>query len=392
MSVKVGVLGAGAVGCHLGLSAAVGGADVLLVGRSALLNAVSKGGTLSVHSKAGAVRTLPVDQGASEAEGRERRAGRVRCTDRADGLRDCDVVLLCVKATDLAGALDGLERALGDARPVVLSCQNGFECADLVKKKLPHSRVSSMIVNYNIVQQGTAFVATTDEEVHAPRIAERPMLSGLYRALRSGGVRARLYAESQMHAVACSKTCTNLFNCINALSGVPVPQTLLNWKYRAMWALAVDEALRVFRSAGVEPANIKVPVSTFPLLLSLPDAVVGALLAAKLHPQARSSMLQDLDSGRAETEIRFLNLAVARLGDRVGEPAPLNKRLGEMLEAAARRKEGSPHMSAEDMAAGAGLTEEDLLAPARRLRSLMAAALAAVLLALACGLAVARRL
>ena len=52
----------------------------------------------------------------------------------------------------------------------------------------------------------------------------------------------------------------------------------------------------------------------------------------KIDAKASSSMADDLDRGRV-TEIDALCGEVIRLGQRVGRPAPLNKRMQELVQA-----------------------------------------------------------
>jgi 2-dehydropantoate 2-reductase len=69
----------------------------------------------------------------------------------------------------------------------------------------------------------------------------------------------------------------------------------------------------------------------------------------RIDPEARSSMLDDLDLGRP-TEVDDLNGAVVRLGRSLGRGAPVNQRLVDLVRAAEvgdRRVWSGPELEAE---------------------------------------------
>ncbi len=70
-------------------------------------------------------------------------------------------------------------------------------------------------------------------------------------------------------------------------------------------------------------------------MLRAPDPIFTAVVrtALKVHPQARSSMADDLAQGR-RTEIDELQGAVVALGIRHQVPTPVNQRVAALVRAA----------------------------------------------------------
>jgi 2-dehydropantoate 2-reductase len=110
----------------------------------------------------------------------------------------------------------------------------------------------------------------------------------------------------------------------------------------------MGEALAVLRAAGIRPAKMgRLPVTILPLALRLPTALVRMVARAqlKIDPEARSSMWEDLTSGRP-TEVDYINGEVVALAESCGTTAPLNRRIVTIVHAA-ERAGGSPKLSAE---------------------------------------------
>jgi len=91
-------------------------------------------------------------------------------------------------------------------------------------------------------------------------------------------------------------------------------------------------------AAGISVARLTpLPPTWIPSVLRLPDALftrlAGRMLA--IDPQARSSMWEDLEAGRA-TEVDYLNGEIVALATRLGRSAPVNARLVDLVHAAER--------------------------------------------------------
>ena len=122
---RVGVLGAGAVGCYYGGMLARAGHDVVLVGRPVHVEAMRDGLR---------VQTAQFDERVP-----------VRASTDAAALADCDVVIVAVKSGDSTAAGEQLAEHLR-ADALVMSLQNGVDNADRLAAALGGRRVEPVVV------------------------------------------------------------------------------------------------------------------------------------------------------------------------------------------------------------------------------------------------------
>src|SRR5688572_21865874 len=130
---KVGILGAGAIGCAVGGRLALGGAEVVLVGRAAVGERVRAGLTLSRWGEPAV--DVP--------------AGRLGFATEAEAVHGCDVVLVTTKSRDTRAAA----RSLGGlpAGVPVGSLQNGVHNPEVLAEELPGRTVWPGVVSFNVV-------------------------------------------------------------------------------------------------------------------------------------------------------------------------------------------------------------------------------------------------
>jgi len=321
----VGILGAGAIGCTIGARLANGGARVTLVGRPRIQEALAAGITLTRWGDE-PVRVPP---------------DRYRFVLDASALADCDVVIVTVKTQDTAAAVAPLAETLPAPVPVA-SLQNGLDAGRILSEALPGRETWPGMVPFNIVWAASDTLHQgTSGAVVLPRSAGE-----LVAALVAGGCPAK--AHRDVPAVQRGKLLLNLNNAVNALAGVPLREQLEQAGYRRLLANVIDEGRAIFRAAGLRVRGVGLMQPALaPRVLRLPDLlffrVAGTMIA--IDPHARSSMQDDLARGRT-TEVDALNGTMARLGAEHGHPAPLQRRLVELIRTAEEAGQ-SPQMSHE---------------------------------------------
>ena len=114
----------------------------------------------------------------------------------------------------------------------------------------------------------------------------------------------------------------------------------------------LEEALKVYRAAGIKSANIAGHSPwMIPWLLRLPDFLFAGIAPrmVSLDPRARTSMLEDLEHGR-KTEIDYLHGEIAALGRRHGVPTPAIDEMIRLVKAAEAAGKGSPRLKPSDIA------------------------------------------
>lgn len=332
--VDVLVMGAGAVGCFVGGSLAAAGVRVAFVGRPRILNGMARYGLRL-----------------SDLDGDERRVapGMLHLVEEVPaGIRPA-LVLLTVKSGDTAEAAAALGEALPAGTPV-LSLQNGVSNTAIASRAAPSLHVLPGVVPYNVTEIGVgAFHRGIDGRLAA---RDDPGLRRWVPVFKRAAVPMNLHAD--LAPVQWAKLLLNLNNPVNALSGLPLREQLLQHGYRLCLAALMDEALDALAAAGITPAPLNaVPAYRLPAILRLPTLLfrLAAARMLRIDAHAHSSMADDLALGR-RTEVDAFCGEVARLAQAHGAEAPRNAKMVELLEAWPSRPEP---LSARQLRAALGL-------------------------------------
>jgi ketopantoate reductase len=172
----------------------------------------------------------------------------------AAGLRLCEqvpvgarpaLVLLCVKSGATAEAAGELAFAL-PAGTTVVSLQNGISNCAVASQAGPSLQVLPGMVPYNVaeIDAGAFHRGTPGRLAAGDDAALRPWLPVFERA----GVPLDLHAD--LLSVQWGKLLLNLNNPVNALSGLPLREELMQRGYRRCFAALIDEALGVLAVAA----------------------------------------------------------------------------------------------------------------------------------------------
>lgn len=331
---KIGIMGAGAVGCFVGGKLIAAGAnEVVLVGRKRLRDELAATGMTLIDLEA---EPVVVD------------AEKLSFTTDPGALAKCDAVLCCVKSGQTAEVAELLDGVVGPGA-VIASLQNGVSNAEVLRAGLGGRTVLPAIVSFNVVARG-------EGKFH--RATSGPLMFGvdgaagsdpppLIAALADAGLEVETRADLGPHQ--WTKLVVNLNNAISALSGAPTQRLLLEKGYRKVIAAVVGEALGVLKAADIKPARLRgVPLGIMPAVLRMPTAIVKLVTRQqmKVDPEARSSMWQDLDRRRL-TEVDYLNGEIVKLAESSGAEAPFNARIVELIHAAEQAGQGSPNLDPE---------------------------------------------
>lgn len=298
---KVGVMGAGAVGCYYGGMLARAGHEVVLVGRPAHVEALQRRG-LRLQTVAFDVE-LPV-----------------QASTEAAVLRDAALVLFCVKSTDTEPAgLQLREHLAPDA--LVLSLQNGVDNAERLQAlvgvpvwpavvyvatemagpgHVKHNGRGELVI-------GPTAAATTPQTLDAAALVALLGAAGVPTET-SDNVAGALWAKLVLNCA---------YNALSALTHLPYgPLVAREGMARVMDDL-VAECLAVAAASGVRiPGDVPAAVRRI----------------AQTMPDQFSSTAQDLRRGRA-SEIDHLNGYVVRRGEATGTPTPVNRCLHALVKA-----------------------------------------------------------
>ncbi|WP_457323524.1 2-dehydropantoate 2-reductase [Roseateles sp. P5_E11] len=328
------VMGAGSVGCFVGGLTQLAGVPVHFVGRPRVLANLRKHG-LRLTDQDGLDRHIP--------------ALDLRLHEEPPAGLKPDLVLLCVKSGATAEAATALGLTLPLGTPVV-SLQNGIANADAARAAAPQLHWHAGMVPYNIAEIGPGrYHRGTGGSLAAEGSAEDLALAAWQTALARMGMGLELYAD--LAPVQWGKLLLNLNNPVNALSGRPLRDELLERGYRRVLAALQEEAFNLLNAAQRPVAQLTpLPPRRLITLLRMPTFIfrLAAARMLRIDAKARSSMADDLTQGRT-TEIDALCGEIVRLARSQGRSAPLSARMLNLVESWPKRRR--PYTPAELLSA-----------------------------------------
>lgn len=323
-------MGAGSVGCFVGGLTQLAGVPVHFVGRPRVLAALRKHG-LRLTDQDALDRRIP--------------ALDLRLHEEVPAGLKPDLVLLCVKSGATAEAATALGLTLPLGTPVV-SLQNGIGNAATAAAVAPQLHWHAGMVPYNIAEIAPGhYHRGTGGALAAQGSPEDLALAAWQTALARVGMRLDLHAD--LAPVQWGKLLLNLNNPVNALSGLPLRDELLQRGYRRVLAALQEEALDLLDAAHRPVAQLTpLPPRRLLTLLRLPTPLfrLAAARMLRVDAHARSSMADDLAQGRT-TEIDALCGEIVRLARAVGRSAPLNQRMLHLVQSWPKRRQ--PYSPAE---------------------------------------------
>ena len=324
---KIVILGAGSIGCWLGGHLIAGGAQVTLIGRERYAAQIAEHGLRLTHFERDAVQSDDVDFQ----------------TD-AKGLLGADLIALCVKSQDTETAAQQILQYAPNA--TVISFQNGIRNPETLRAVLPSDNIVPAIVPFNVTptQPGAFHCGTAGDLVVDNHAGIDPLVTALETA--GQGIRQ----SDEIIGDQWAKMIVNLNNGLNTLSGGTLREGLLQRDYRRALAGCVEEALGVAIANGVTVGtfNGRSPMALVKTL-RLPNVAYRIIMQVivKIDAKARSSMLDDLEAGRA-SEIDYLQGEIVKRASAAGILAPKNATVLAAVKQAFSEGQ-SPKLSGRDI-------------------------------------------
>jgi len=309
--VRVGIIGAGALGSVIGGSLAEAGNDVLLVNRNrAHVDAINRDGLT--------IRT----------DGKDR-AVAIRAAIPAEVGEPADLVIVLVKSFHTAEAV---REAIGlvDPNTTVLSLQNGLGHEDILIGLVGRDRViaGKTYIGGVMFGPGHVIAGVDGKETIIGELDGRisPRIERIAATFEAAGM--KLVVSRNIMGAMWDKLLVNI--ATGALSGIT------RLAYGGLYAVpelevaamaAVAEAIAVAKASGIALETVHPR-----------DAWVKA--GSGLPPEFKASMLQSLEKGSV-TEVDFINGAVVRAGAKAGVPTPVNATLVACLKGIERAEFGA---------------------------------------------------
>lgn len=306
---RICVIGAGAIGGLLAGRLAVAGHDLSVVARGAHLDALRSSGLRLVF-----------------ADGSETVATGITATDDLTSLGPHDVVILAVKAHQIAAVAEQLDR-LYHPETVVVPVQNGIgwwyferhggehdgrrlatlDPDGLLAKTIPAERIVASIAYPAAEKTGPGVITHVEGDrfpVGELDGAKSDRAAALATALREAGFTSRVLRDIRAHIWV--KAWGNLaFNPISALTGATLGQICRHPATRALAAAMMTEA-----AAIADALDVRIRVT-----------IEQRIAGAEAVGEHKTSMLQDVEAGR-ELELDALVGVFVELGRLVDVPTP----------------------------------------------------------------------
>jgi len=297
---KIGITGAGAVGCHYGSLLQQAGYNVCFLSRGVHLAAMWHVGLRHIS-------------------GAQQTCLNVLADDNPSILQGCDVVILACKMTDLVMMLKSIAPYVGQ-QTLLLTLQNGVEAPDMAATAFPGHAIAA----------GTAFIGA--------RI-EKP---GVVIHSAAGGIRLGLwqYGIGEEHFQPLIQACMQ--------AGVPIREEadvrLMLWR-KLLWNCGFNAITAITRRFAKEIAAntetltiVREAMAETVALAQAKNIAIGEEDIQK-HIQVtlamgsvKTSMWQDIDR-KKKSEVDYINGFIVQKAEMSGMNAPVNRMLTILMHA-----------------------------------------------------------
>lgn len=309
---RIGIIGAGALGCTFAAQLARAGHEVEVTARGAGLEAIGSDGI----RLSGAYGRTQARVAASEA-----------LTARPD------LVLVCTKAQDAAAAIEA-NAAMIDGVPVVV-VQNGLEGVATAARLLPRSScmglLSMIAANYvepgvvRVTTAGTSYLGRGDGPPDDESRRTAALLSDAVPVVAIGGFRGAQW----------TKLIVNMLNAVPAIVGRSVQEVVADRRLRLAVTASMREAVRVGMARGIRFGSLQgLGDRRLRLFARLPLALgqcLPWLMRVRMGRVPNLGSTQQSVRRGQPTEVDYLNGAVVREASAAGLDAPVNAKLTTLV-------------------------------------------------------------
>jgi len=241
---------------------------------------------------------------------------------------DADVAIVATKAYDTDGAIETLRKAI--VRPqtcVFVTPQNGVGNEEKLVAAFGADAVVAAALTVPVDRDRDGHANATREGALAVAPVGNAAFNWLNATFAQTGLKVQVVDD--WRALKWSKLALNVIaNASCAILNV-LPNRLVHFdNVFTLEIRAIREVRAVMSAIGVKPVDLpRYPVRVLQGIATLPSPV-SRLILSKRIADARGtkppSLLLDLRGGRPQTEVEFLNGAVAFAGSAHGVPTPVN--------------------------------------------------------------------
>jgi 2-dehydropantoate 2-reductase len=311
-SVRIAVIGAGALGGTFAALLTRAGHEVTVTARGRGLEAIRMDG-IRLTGGFGEAHVHPAAA--------ERLAGAPELT------------LVCTKAQDAEAAIRANAEFI-DGTPVIV-VQNGLDGVATAERLLPHSdcfgALSIIAANYS--EPGSVRVTTAAETYVGRGVGAIDAETQKWRAVLNEA--APTTAIDNFVGAQWTKLVVNMLNALPAITGLTVQEVVDHSGLRRVMTASMREAVRVGMARGVRFGSLQGLDDRRLRSFSRLPLWAGQLLPLRMRRRMgnvpnQGSTLQSIRRGQP-TEIDFLNGVVVREAREAGVPAPVNSLLTALV-------------------------------------------------------------
>ena len=307
---RVGILGAGAIGSLVGAFVKQAGFDVVLVDPyDAHMKKIREEG-LVIDSADGLIDTV-----------------KMETYTKAEDACVVDILIVLVKTYMTEEALKGASAMIGD-ETLICTLQNGLGTELKLLEMFPKERVFYGVLKFNsrITEPGKLFVDIRKRPGHRFTIGAADTgskyadkVKALCEGLEASGSTAAFVDNIEYYI--WSKAINNV--ACNALCGIlrlTGGQMYDNENSRRVLEKIIREIFDVAKAKGIDLGNVD------EILAKYPEYPINNI---RLHyPSTAQDMI-----GKKKTEINFLNGAISYYGKQLGVPTPVNDTISDLVRA-----------------------------------------------------------
>lgn len=322
---KILIYGAGAVGGYLGAHLAQGDHELTLVTRDVTAEAINSNGLILTDGTE-TIRTQP-----------KAMTSLAQAFALVNGSRaSYDLIIMTMKSYDLRTALDHLV-AFCPEPPPIITVQNGINVEQPLVKQFGPERVIAASLTTPISKESTnrLLVERDDRGLSMAPMKPGQNIQRWVHLLQKAGVPAEGVADYQ--AMKWSKALLNIVG--NASSAILNRSPGAIYKIDALFNLEIQMLretvavmdkmkIKVMDLPGSPATRLALAVNRAPKLLLKP---ILTQLVARGRGDKMPSFHIDLMAGKGQTEVIYHNGAIAKAGERVGVPTPVNMTLTTVL-------------------------------------------------------------
>jgi len=312
------IFGAGAIGTYIGASLITHGENVVFLERPQIVSLLRQEGLkLNLHGQE--QRILHPDIYASIPE--------------VLSLGTFDVAVFALKSYNTKTVIDNIT-PFKSSFPPILCFQNGVENEAIIGQVFGTDKVIAGTVTSSIGRRGPGNV-TLERQRGIGIASGHPLSMSIHQIFNRAGFNVHLFTSPSN--MKWSKMLTNLLaNASCAILDMTPSEILRNSALYHVEINQIREALAVMDILHIRPVELPgTPVRLFAWAVRHLHPTISKPLISRIAGRGRGQKMPsfhiDLRSGRQNSEVDYINGAVARFGDQLNIATPVNHWLNQTL-------------------------------------------------------------